>query len=106
MSDSDGKTRDLIIHNPENPSSVARVSEDGTVTHGKLVEQREGEPIDGEILKVFKTPCSPLVHECESLFDPTEFGIPSRGGPARVSTPAYRDGWDAIFGKSDKQLLN
>ena len=97
--------RDLLIHHPTVDGAVMRVKEDGTIKTGTVHPPKEGEPIDGELVTLYDTPMSPAVHECETVFDPSEYGITK--GPAKVTSAAYRANWDIIFGPSkDNSQLN
>ena len=95
--------KDLFIKSPFGPS-VARLKQDGTVTVGQFVQQKEGEPIQGEVVHLTETPQSPLVYEGETAFDPAGHGGAGslRGsGPAKVTSPEYRESWDRVFGAEE-----
>lgn len=77
---------------------------DGRIETGELRALKEGQPVIGELVKLSSRP------EHERLFDVEVLArgaqpksdtpaLPPRKGPAKVSTDAYRSGWDAIFGK-------
>ena len=71
---------------------------------GTLRALEEGRPIHGELVKLRPRPDSPL-------FDvETEHASPTHeeaSGPAKVTTPAYRAGWDSIWSeKSGSRALN
>ena len=67
----------------------------------------EGKPLvgDGEIVKL--SPHEDNGHLCdvEVLYDPPR-SARDRAGPARVTSAAYRDNWDSIFGTPSGQLAN
>ncbi|MEM8607880.1 MAG: hypothetical protein AAGF92_12285 [Myxococcota bacterium] len=71
---------------------------------GTLRTLEQGKPIHGELVKLRKRDDSPL-------FDvETQDAMPTSAetsGPAKVSTPAYRAGWDSIWSeKSGSRALN
>ena len=96
-------SRDCFLPLGENEEGVQglrhRVTEDGEheVTPGVLRNLKEGEPITGgEVVMARSTK--------EGPFEKT---LISHKGPARVSNPKYRAGWDDVFGKkTDDKLLN
>jgi len=100
------KKRDLLIRHPENANAVIRVKATGEVSIGKLEKPAEGEPISNEVIAVHETPMSPMVNECETIFDPDEYAVSSEGGPPKVNSDSYRSNWERIFGKPDDALLN
>lgn len=98
--------RDLLIHHPSHEGAVIRVKKTGEVSFGSVIKQEEGEPINGEIIAVHKTPMSPMIDECETLFDPSEYTETS-SGPPKANSRAFRDNWERIFGSPDsEELLN
>lgn len=97
------KKRDLLINHPTDSESVIRLKDNGEVSIGSLKPINEGEPIVGEIVSVHETPMSPYVHECETVFNPEDYGVSA--GPSKVSSQEYRKNWDAIFGKSSNEIL-
>lgn len=58
-----------------------------------LVRHKEGQPINTEMIRLGGTD-DPNVYEVTDSFDPRD-----HDGPVRVSTPAFRSGWDRVFGK-------
>lgn len=77
---------------------------DDEIQVGTLRSLEQGKPIHGELVKLRPREDSPL-------FDvETQHGAPIRGetsGPAKVTTPAYRAGWDSIWSeKSGSRALN
>jgi len=61
---------------------------------GTLMPLREGQPIPegSELVKI--TPGEDEWHDVETLYRHE-----SLSGPPQIATPAYRDGYDRIFGK-------
>jgi hypothetical protein len=63
---------------------------------GELRALQEGRPITGEVVTLSPRKDNPRVCDVtESYAPPTTH----HKGPAKVATPAYREGWDEIFGK-------
>lgn len=76
-----------------------------TLALGEVRPMREGRPITGELVKLKPRDDHPNLADVEVVHAVPE----SRGGPARVSTPAYRAGWAQVFGEkkpSQAKLLN
>lgn len=111
---------------------VVRKRQD-TIELGELRPMREGQPIHGDVVRLTPREESALLFDCEVVVPsparqetlenkpsaaPSSGGSSARAseksekkepaklphkGPARVTTDAYRGGWDAIFGgRSDK----
>lgn len=88
--------------------------ESAPVEAGVLRTPREGEPITGELVSLTPTvEGSPVCDVKVHLDARTLTGDPrpkdSHKGPPRVSSQAYRSGWDALFGgdkPADERLLN
>jgi len=66
-----------------------------------ITPHRDGDPIvpNTELLKIEKNPDGGL--SCETIWSPDD--APSTG-PTKVTSPAYRSGWDAIWGTPDRKL--
>lgn len=69
---------------------------DGNVEVGTFFEAHDGQPIPegAELVQVDYNPRNEW-HNAETLY---------KNGPAQVATPAYRDGYDRIFGKKEVGL--
>lgn len=80
-----------------------------TLSMGVLRRAEEGKPVHGELLRLAPRAEDPQLCDVEVLADaraPHEAGE-GGGGPAQVSTPAYREGWNAIFGaRATRSLPN
>lgn len=75
-------------------------SEDAPVELGTVRPMKEGEPIDGEVVKMRPRKNVPFVYDVKSVMDaPKRF---TSDGPPQVATDEYRRGWDAIWGKRGK----
>lgn len=109
----DDRPRDVVlVKGPtERGVSVVRVrSEEGgedQVEVGELRPVEEGKPIHGDVLKLTPRPEHPRVFDAEVLASaPKRRSAPTaesasalaHKGPARVTTDAYRENWDGIFG--------
>jgi hypothetical protein len=86
--------RDQVRFESDNHATIKR--QDGSVQFGTFDEMREGQPIPkgAELVQVDYHPENEW-HNSETLY---------RNGPAQVATPAYREGYDRIFGKKEVGL--
>jgi len=96
-SDDEEDSRDEIRFGPEiapGVRSALRRSPDGTVREVACQQFREGAPLyeSSEIADVDPT-CNGGWHKLNVRY---------KVGPAQVATPAYREGYDRIFGKKQK----
>jgi hypothetical protein len=82
---------------------------------GELREIREGQPIVGEVVQLTRRAEHERLFDAEVLVKgpaPRKAKQRTRGGPAMVSSSAYRENWEEIFGDSSdpdadkKRLLN
>jgi hypothetical protein len=66
-----------------------------------IVPHADGKPIppDRDLIAIQKHPDGSL--SCETLW---EGAGEASHGPAKVSSPAFRTGWDAIWGKPDREV--
>jgi hypothetical protein len=88
--------------------AVLRARED-RIEAGLVRAVKEGEPVQGELIKLTPRPDSPLV--CDVEVQVPAGAINARGGsdeastqgtrgrPAQVATDTYRENWDAIWSK-------
>lgn len=65
---------------------------DHSVSQGTLRELKDGQPLSDGAVLCEKQDGSPFYRVVGTVSD-------GRRGPAKVSTPEYRRGWDEIFGK-------
>jgi hypothetical protein len=70
---------------------------------GELRGLPEGKAIHGEVVRLHPSEEHEQLFDVEVLVDPPS---PARSGPAQVATRAYREHWEAIFGKRDASQLN
>lgn len=85
--------------------AVVRVRED-RVEAGVVRALKEGEPLEGEVVRLKPRPEMPFV--CDVEVEVPRGVVNARGGsersgrshgPAQVATPRYRANWDAIWNK-------
>jgi hypothetical protein len=62
---------------------------------GKMRPLDEGKVIHGEVVRLKQRDESPALFDVEVQHD----GRPSTGGPAKVATEQYRNGWESIWAK-------
>jgi len=116
------KRNDSTRFTPSKPSSDVVVlgppTSDGHGVHvlrarndrveaGELRALRDGQPIVGEIVSLEPRKDQPRICDVRESWSPKPTAtspslLPSHKGPAQVSTTAYRDGWDEIFGSANK----
>lgn len=90
--------RDIVqMIGPPGPNGARRAirhRSDHRIELGVFEKKNEGEPISSDAQMLQLTPLGPDVFEVENEYSMSE-GL---SGPAQVSTEAYREGWDRIFG--------
>lgn len=73
------------------------------VAAGVLCPMREGQPLNGADVVALHPTGEPDAFRVETLYAGGKAAAPAPAGeskgPAKVTTPAYRQGWDALFGK-------
>jgi hypothetical protein len=127
MSEQDDGDRDekedvVLLHGPTESGDGIRVvrKRDDTLELGELRPMREGQPIHGDVVRLKPREEHALLFDCEVLVPamkpkeapaapaapaPTPPKEPQKlahKGPARVTSDAYRGGWDLIFGTKPK----
>lgn len=117
-SDDSGRKDDVVLlHSPTESGDGVRVirKREDTIELGELRPMREGQPIHGEVVRLTQREEHGLLFDCEVMVPrpaqkPAQKGAATEQktqapralahkGPARVTSDAYRGGWDAIFGK-------
>jgi len=103
--DSDSSTKDvaLVYGKNEEGDGLRVLRQRGDVIEaGEVRPVESGKPLAGDLIRLTRRPEHPLLFSVEVL---AETG-PARqsSGPAQVATRAYREGWDALFGKPDRDL--
>lgn len=103
MRDSDGDSKRkgedvLVVHSPTDDGRGWRVlrKREERLEVGAIRPVEEGKPLQGELVSLRPREGTPL-YDVEVQYAPPR----AHAGPARVSTDAYRSGWDAIFGAED-----
>ena len=90
------KQKDQVRLGPETGSGrgAAIRRHDGAVEFGTFMETKEGQPIPegAELIRVGP-------EDDDGWRDVTTV---YKSGPAQVATPAYREGYDRVFGKKQK----
>lgn len=61
---------------------------------GQVRKAAEGKPIAGDLVSLKPREGAPRLFDVEVLHEARAAG----GGPAKVSTPEYRQGWAQVFG--------
>ncbi len=96
--------KDIVILGPPTADGggvhILRAREERIET-GELRAMEEGRPIVGEVVTLKPRDANPRVCDVTSSFNPGGLAPSPRSpqkGPAKVSTRAYREGWDEIFG--------
>jgi hypothetical protein len=112
-SDDSGRKDDVVLlHSPTESGDGIRVirKREETIELGELRPMREGQPIHGDVVRLTQREEHKLLFDCEVMVPgpkakeaapPDQKPAPAlpHKGPARVTSEAYRGGWDAIFGK-------
>ena len=117
MSERDESGRDrkedvVLLHGPTENGDGIRVirKRDEAIELGELRPMREGQPIHGDVVRLTQREEHALLFDCEVLVptakpkeaaaapSPAEPEPTSHKGPPRVTSDAYRGGWDLIFG--------
>lgn len=110
------KSQDVMLVHGVNETgdeyAVLRARED-RVEAGVVKTLKEGEPVEGEVLKLTPREEAPLLYDVDVEVPRGRLNAPggseSRKGPAQVASSTYRSNWDSIWNKkrpSKKRLLN
>jgi hypothetical protein len=83
-----------------NTTAIVRHQKDGSTRIGTFAPHPEGKPIPPNSEYVHLQQDSDGDWTCETLYAPGD----DLRGPAKVSTDAYRSGWDTIWGKPNRTL--
>lgn len=79
---------------PDGGIPYIRHREDHTITQGVAHVLRDGQPVDPRTEIVRLDPDEGYRYRVTSIYE----GAASKG-PSKITTDAYRSGWDQIFGK-------
>jgi hypothetical protein len=95
----------LIVDRTEDQEGfqvLRRRGDDRPVELGAIRPLKEGKPIDGEVVSLRPRKDVPFAFDVKTELEVPAAEPPARAtsdGPAQVANRAYRDGWDAIWGK-------
>ena len=93
------KGKDVVVLGPPTADGggfhVLRAREE-CLEAGELRALEQGQPIQGEVVTLEPRKDQPRVLDVTDSWIPPG---PRAKGPAKVSTQAYREGWDEIFGR-------
>lgn len=94
----------VLVHgSSEDGKTLAVLRKRGDqVSAGLLTAVEEGRPLTGDLLRLKPRKETPLVADVEVLYAHEAAASAEREGPARISSPAYREGWNAIFGSASR----
>jgi hypothetical protein len=108
-----GGSRDIALIQGRTPDGEGlRIlrQRDERLEVGAVKPLKEGAPITGEIVTLRPRPEFPLLCDVEVAYSPQheaprDVVTPdaARRGPPRVTSPRYRDNWDAIWSRSAKK---
>jgi hypothetical protein len=96
----------VLLHSPTEDGGGVRVvrARQGQVEVGEVRPLTEGKPIAGEVVTLKPRPEAPRICDVSVQHETKK---PARtDGPAQVATDAYRDNWEATFGRKDAAGLN
>ena len=91
----------VLLHSPTEDGGGVRVvrARKGQLEVGEVRPIAEGKPVTtGEIVTLTPRPETPRVCDVQ-----VEHAVAPKAGPVQVATDAYRDNWEATFGR---RLLN
>jgi hypothetical protein len=70
---------------------------------GELRSIEEGKPISGEVVTLVPRSSNPRVCDVkDSYVPPAVAALRKTKGPAQVATQAYRDNWDEVFARDQR----
>ena len=113
MSDDDSTADDqdvVVLRGPTDDGEGVSVlrARNGSVESAELRAVKQGASIEGaELIRLLPRQGSPVVWNVRVEYDGRASS--QHAGPAKVSSRAYRRGWDAIFGEEvdgDERALN
>ncbi len=73
---------------------------------GELRAVKEGQPIHGDLLRLSRRADHERLFDVEVLAEPPRAATGPRKGPAKVTSEAYRQGWDNVFSSRKDADLN
>jgi hypothetical protein len=121
----------VLIHGVTDDGKGYRVlrKQGEQVSLGAVTPLEDGKPIHGEVVRLERRQGAPLLYDVRPFDAPAPDGAEPKGpagpaepasaeaaeaappgadrsGPARVASHAYRAGWDGIWGRRNRRLLN
>jgi hypothetical protein len=90
----------LFVHSPAPTGDGFRVirARNDTLELGELRGMKAGQPIYGEVVQLSRREESPRMFDVTTVVPPKTSPAEPGKGPAKVTTSAYRSGWEAVFG--------
>jgi hypothetical protein len=106
-SEPEGKRDVVFAVGPTGEGEGVRVirSRDESIEVGEMRPAKEGQPINGELVRLSQRPEHERLFDCEVVV-PKKRLPAARSGPAQVATDAYRENWEAIFSAKEPETLN
>lgn len=105
-SGAEAEAKDVVFLHSATPDGqglrVIRARE-GRLEAGEVRPLKEGQPLSGgDVVRLHPRKDNPRICDVD-----VQYSMPTVGhaGPARVSTQAFRDNWDTIFGAKDDDAL-
>lgn len=102
-------TRDVVfVRGPSDDGhgvEVLRLKGD-QLSAGELRVVKEGQPIHGDVLKLSQREEHERLFDVEVLAEQPSGASAARKGPAKVTSEAYRRGWDSVFRPGGDESLN
>jgi hypothetical protein len=100
----------VFVHGPAESGEGVRVirKRQATLELGEIRPVKDGRPLSGELVKLKPREESERLFDVEVVASRQEIAEMTRGhaGPAQVATDAYRENWEAVFGRPNKSELN
>ena len=100
------KGKDVVwVHSPHPSGKGFNIlrQRDQRLELGAIQPLEQGQAIHGEVVRLHPREDAQNLFDAETLFSPepdsSPSNAPSRKGPAKVTSEAYRQQWDAIFGR-------
>jgi hypothetical protein len=97
----------MLLHSPTDDGAGARVLrlKNDTLSVGEVRPVVEGQPInEREVVRLKPREGAPQLCDVETLYEPAalekpaEPAVRAHGGPPKVATRTFREGWEAVFG--------
>jgi hypothetical protein len=98
----------VFVHSPAEGGEGYRVirKRDDVVEMGEIRTVQEGKPLHGDLVKLRPRKEHERLFDVETILTREEVGTARQhAGPAQVATDAYRENWEAIFGRREEPGL-